>query len=472
MSDAKPKRRIVSFADIAARAPAAIKEPKKEEPPAAELKRVTYADLVALSKRPEDFAEAEAEVAPQEATGIPVSPTPDKGAPTSSQIDIGTPEVGRPPQGLPYRSAPEAGSSRKLGIPELGVPGIGIPQPGIPHNGALAPSAASRGFRQIHQAVLAQDGHSLGEQAVYNALWNNAQPHNDEGRIISIGYRPLSRVCGLTVNNCKANLRGLVRKLAIAEESGYTHATSRTYLVYSFGAILKRRRAAGLTHYIRTKGVVFVDPISGAEINGGGPCSVPRGPSNSGIPGQATPEAITGVPQGGAPEAARGAPGGGASGTPFSAPLIDLEIYTRNSSSEIEEVAAVLSGQGITADDDAVRRLLAASRSQAGDATLAEICLFIRQKCALMRRMPNLENPVGFLQVAVPKCFEGESFRQFRQTAARRERLQEEQGALARAEAARLEAEQQAILRDAASTEEDKRFARMYLGINDKGVPG
>ena len=122
--------------------------------------------------------------------------------------------------------------------------------------------------RHIRQALTAKDGHSLGEQAVYEALWANSEPHSPDCRTAAIGYRILSEVCRLSVNNCKANLRTLAQKLAIEELAGHSYTQSKTYLVYNAPAILRRRKAAGLTHYIKTRGVIFVDPETGVPVSG------------------------------------------------------------------------------------------------------------------------------------------------------------------------------------------------------------
>jgi hypothetical protein len=117
-------------------------------------------------------------------------------APETGIPESGTPHSGILETGLPEKSAPESGT------PETGVPVL-----------KTAPPA------RIRQAVQAQDGHSLGEQAVYRALWDSAKAYQDDCRIITIGYRTLSSLCGLTVNNCKANLQALQKKLAIAAAS-------------------------------------------------------------------------------------------------------------------------------------------------------------------------------------------------------------------------------------------------------------
>ena len=93
------------------------------------------------------------------------------------------------------------------------------------------------------------------------ALWNEADVVEDQPyRRIAIGYRTLSAICGLTVNNCKANLKSLQAKLAIESEAGYSNTLATTYRVFSFAEILRRRESAGLTHVLRTKGNVVRRP--------------------------------------------------------------------------------------------------------------------------------------------------------------------------------------------------------------------
>jgi hypothetical protein len=76
----------------------------------------------------------------------------------------------------------------------------------------------------------------------------------------------MSELARLTVNNSKANIQSLVQKLAVEEVASFTHSQGRTYLIYSDVAIIERRRQAGLTHYIKSRGVAFVDPDTGAPM--------------------------------------------------------------------------------------------------------------------------------------------------------------------------------------------------------------
>ncbi len=221
MSESKPKRRLVTFADIAAaQDSSAVPVAPVQEKPEEATKRVTYADLAALSKRPQDFTATPVQ-------GIPATPATVQGTPV-----------------------PE-----KDGAPAPGIPVMMRPLAGI-----------ALGGRQIRQAMSAEDGHSFGEQAVYAALWAAAQSGTPAYRILTIGYRALSHACRLTVNNCKANLHNLIRKLAIEEAGKHSYTQAKTYRVYSPEAIMERRAAAGLVYYVRSRGVTFVNPKTGVEI--------------------------------------------------------------------------------------------------------------------------------------------------------------------------------------------------------------
>jgi len=107
-----------------------------------------------------------------------------------------------------------------------------------------------------------EDGHSHIEQHVYTTLWNAAEPHSDQARILTMGFGTMSHLLRLSLNNCRLNVRSLVRKLAMEEhrEELCPQGVGKTYLIYSPDALLRRRQEAGLEWVIRTRGVVFVDP--------------------------------------------------------------------------------------------------------------------------------------------------------------------------------------------------------------------
>ena len=109
--------------------------------------------------------------------------------------------------------------------------------------------------------------------------------------------------------------------------------------------------------------------------------------------------------------------------------------------------------------------LVDACRQKASDAAADELAYFVRLKADLMFRMGTVKSPMGFLKTAVPRCFEGESFRQYRETEARRREAAEREQAAREEEERRFRAEQQAILDDPKASEEERRIAREYLGL-------
>jgi len=137
-----------------------------------------------------------------------------------------------------------------------------VPQPVV----QLKPARNGRQSR-IRKAVLVEDGHSLAEQAVYDALWNRGSPVPGQefpDRTIRIGYHRLAQITRLSWVSVKANLRSLERKLAIEVTGSENSATQegKSYRVYSRAAILERRRSAGLEWVRRTRGVELLSLAS------------------------------------------------------------------------------------------------------------------------------------------------------------------------------------------------------------------
>jgi hypothetical protein len=267
---------------------------------------------------------------------LPARLQPVPGAPVTGATSRGTPYSGILPPGLTI-DAPVAPDT---GIPLSGPPGTAYPP--------LSPSPS-----RIRRATSAPDGHSFGEQALYDALWRHAHPYRDDARIITLGYRRMSDLARLTVNNCKANIQSLIQKLAVEEVASFTHSQGRTYLVFSETAILERRRAAALTHYIKSRGVVFVDPDTGEPLTY-------RIRDRSGIPFSGSP--LSGTPS---PELLEG----------------------------LREFAAGF-------DPDAAALLWRECRRRAPGCTVSEILHFARAQTGA-RTDPN----PAFLLAAVPPCF-------------------------------------------------------------------
>lgn len=375
---------------------------------------------------PERSAPAPVVVRSATITGTPVS-----GIPTPSEIGGGLDT--RPVSGIPFSGPPLTAS-------------LDLLQPEPPY---LLTLPAQR--RKIREAVRVQDGHSLGEQAVYATLWTLGQPERDDRRRVTIGYRTLSDACGLTVNNCKANLQALVRKLAIEPVAAHTSTVGTTYIVYSYPGILRRRRQAGMTHVIKTKGVVFVNPETGVPVSG-------------------TPVSTNPLYEAGTPERPAGTPASESSGVPDSVPLIrnqelreeTIKIEELPASSSFPLVVTAGATAGIPLDDDAARRIVLRSRAFDEHCTEAEVAHFVRVKADQLRNSRTVGNVVGLLIKAVPQYFmpPATELASFRQRLAQATERQVQQG---REESKRAIETARDCLSDPDASEAEREWAHSVL---------
>ena len=151
------------------------------------------------------------------------------------------------------------------------APGV-ISTPGAASAPALSPvsgDATTTGRRpRIRKCAAAHDGHSLGEEVLYQALWQAATAESAGTRTIVIGWRGMSQLCRMTPKNCKINTQRLLRKLALEILSPYNTPESigTTYRIFPSEAIVRRRRVAGLEWVVRSRGVEFVDPATGIAL--------------------------------------------------------------------------------------------------------------------------------------------------------------------------------------------------------------
>jgi len=144
-----------------------------------------------------------------------------------------------------------------------------MPTPGVAPAPVIVNSAIARiRQRRIRKCVAAQDGHSLGEEILYQALWKFSAPESARSRTIVIGWRGMSQICRMTPKNCKINAQRLIRKLAMEVLLPYNTPESigTTYRIYSEEAICERRRHAGLEWVVRSRGVEFVEPATGSLL--------------------------------------------------------------------------------------------------------------------------------------------------------------------------------------------------------------
>jgi len=236
-----------------------------------------------------------------------------------------------------------------------------------------------RNGRYVRRALAAQDGHSAGEEILYQALWNcrYARPESQETKLLTIGWKAMAKLARLTPRNTKRNCQSLISKLALEQlaEENSRESIGRTYRVYSYKAIEERRRASGLEWVTRSRGVLFVPP----------PLMEIPPPTAPGIGKDSVPQITRGIERD---------PG------PKQLPLAIAQVMGEYL-------------PGVTAESAA--DLVERCRAAAPGVTDEEIAYFMRQKAELMTRMGTVKSPLAFLKAAVPRCLTGAALRQLRE---------------------------------------------------------
>jgi hypothetical protein len=125
---------------------------------------------------------------------------------------------------------------------------------------------------------------------------------------------------------------------------------------------------------------------------------------------------------------------------------------------------------GLDPDDELLQRLTEACSTTAEQGTGApaaakEVLYFTEQKLRVMQRMSDVRNPLALLATIVPKCFEGESFKAYRESERERREAQQTQADAQQRELDALLEAQKRVLDDPTSSDEDKAFARKILGL-------
>jgi hypothetical protein len=289
-----------------------------------------------------------------------------------------------------------------------------------------------------------QDAHTNGEHLLLTAMWKKGVPESDDTRLLRVGLAEMSRWTGSHKTSCRAYVRALIAKLALEEAEPFDAAAgsegARVYRIFSFNTILERRRRANLTHVIRTGAVSFVDPKTGERL-------IPS--SNLPLDQKLRQETIV-LPD-----------------SNLARQASSNQLLIKNREEPFKQSAIIheaLRSYGLV-DDDVFDRLLKGCRQQAADCTEEEIVHFIHLKGSLVKgRDSRIHSPIGFLLTAVPKCFSGDTFRQYRQAEARR-RDEEAVRELGRqAELDEWGREQRARLNDPTVPDDEKQLIRRWLG--------
>jgi hypothetical protein len=272
-----------------------------------------------------------------------------------------------------------------------------------------------RGRSKIRRCVLAQDGHSLGEEAIYQVLWRTGRAENSDpngSRTNRMGAADIGFKVNMAKKNVRQNISRLFEKLAleILEDFETMNSQARLYRVYSYKQILERRRAAGLEYVLRNKGVVFCSQ-DGRELvsspayvsSPGNKTSIKPAPPKKRRTNHHAPEAPK-YPQ-------------TSSATPQDEPSDDADL----------QVVSQALNRYWTVDQAAAVQLLRDCRRVRPDAHADEIAFFVQEKLELSRNSRSITNPTGLVLATVPQSFVGSSFEQFRRRMERHAKLQAEE---------------------------------------------
>ena len=354
----------------------------------------------------------------------------------------------------PLPSPPDKLSSSKQAVPSKQTPPDKLtggvtkrltPTPQDNLSGAVYRTLDGRGIeaRFVRPCRLVQDGHTPSEHLVYLAMYKLAgdQDQARDSREAIIPLQAVAAKTAISLRNVRRVIRALEEKLAIevTEYEDKTRSIPRRYRVWGMNAILERRRGLGYEFVYRNRNLITLARAEGWQppdkLTGDAPDSLSAAP-----PVNLTP----GPPDSQVPD-----PPDSLSGNK----VIDERKAEQSSPARL--VDAVHRQFGFV-DDDAIQRLVSASRRVAPDATEDEISWAIGITAGRIRAMRHLTNPVGMLITQVPKCFEGASFRLYRESVRQRREAE-------RREAERWRREAEAILADPRSPEEDRDWARTVL---------
>lgn len=275
--------------------------------------------------------------------------------------------------------------------------------------------------QKIRRAVVAQDGHSGGEQLLYQTLWNAARPEPGslDRRIIVVGYQGMSALCKLDKKNCKKNAKGLIEKLAIevAETYRSDERIGTTYRIFSYKEILRRREEAGMVWVVRTSGVRFVHlAVEGDRLSQGVTHPVGKLPTQIEVAGIGTRGDSSTASSRNSPlhpggDWSRASVGSSPPDTVGETPTLlkkGRNSFQGTSSAFPKHLGPKLRSVLPSFDDAAVEQLWARCSQIAPDCTDDDIEYCFRIKAnQLLRGRKKIDNPVGIMIWSVPKTFEG-----------------------------------------------------------------
>lgn len=329
--------------------------------------------------------------------------------------------------------------------------------------------------KQVRPFRLAQDALNSNERALYSVLWNSrearADPKDPNIKIVRAGYETLAKQTNMAKKTIQRLIPRLLSKnfIEISENPNFLNRTAAAYRVLAFKKVLDICAEQGRAHVAKLgHGVAFAKPCQ----------SVPSGPPTT-VGGQATATVNRESPvdrDGGPvstmdkrPTFLESSDSKEESNNPqftarhnVSSSLTPSSSRNDPPSTLLQGLRALLNAYNVELDSEATTRLWNECRSRMPDCTANEVLHFSKAKAGLFSS-GKITSPVGFLLFAVPKCFEGPSFDEFRLEQERARRIEEEHEKRAAREMEDVQRQLQEMLNSPTSTEEDRRFALRLL---------
>lgn len=295
-----------------------------------------------------------------------------------------------------------------------------------------------------------QQAHTASEHLVYTTMWKLLGTRDDEGtsREGKLSLSQLTSRVSISRRNLRRVLHSLIEKLAIdvTEFEDRANAIPRSYRVWGFRATIERRRREGYNYIYRNRNYITLARLYRAPGDNLTP-AYPSASSHNFTP--ETGDSLPSRPEDNLTSESLDNLTPEARDNLTVAPEAKLASSLRKKESNPLATTSSLILEALHqtlgyADDDAVQRILTGCRQKAPDARELEIVDFIRVHAPRIRRNRGIDNPMGALIRYIPQCFEGKSFRKYRES--------------------QFELWQQ-VLEDPDSTEEDRQMARDYLHL-------
>lgn len=256
------------------------------------------------------------------------------------------------------------------------------------------PTVLSTPAGKIRKANFASAGHSIFEDKILQTLWSSAADPNEHSRVITIGYQKLAKKTGTHKNTIIRNLLSLEKKLAIetiGSEDSHTR-TGRTYRVYGFSEIQKRREKKGLLWFLKSRaGVQLMTEEEASCLSGTVPIESTVPTEGTGISGSTVP-----------PQSTETLPSEGTETVPTEGTLLKnnkKSLITTTTAAEIKQLHQELRQWDNYVDADAARQLWNRCRAKAPTCTVEDVATACH---SLSQKVTKVTNPTGLFLSVVP----------------------------------------------------------------------